>query len=67
VTLLNRGELEALAEFNADYLHIDDGKTQNLVRPGNFAQYYHDLKFSRIAARRRASRTDVAQGRLWLL
>jgi len=26
VMLLNRGELEALAQFNADYLHIDDGK-----------------------------------------
>ncbi|WFU75254.1 Crp/Fnr family transcriptional regulator [Bradyrhizobium sp. CB2312] len=26
VMLLNRGELEVLAEFNADYLHIDDGK-----------------------------------------
>ncbi|MGY3506681.1 MULTISPECIES: Crp/Fnr family transcriptional regulator [unclassified Bradyrhizobium] len=26
VVLLNRGELEALAEFNSDYLHIDGGK-----------------------------------------
>ena len=26
VMLLNRGELEAVAEFNPDYLHIDDGK-----------------------------------------